>query len=71
MSKSSQENWRKSSFCGANGCVEVAISSHGVGVRDSKDATSPVLQYTPREWLDFLKAVRAGEFDLDVEMSDA
>ncbi len=58
--------WHKSSFSGANGCVEVALVEGGAAVRDSKDPASPVLRFTAREWEAFLAGVRAGEFDLTV-----
>ena len=57
--------WRKSSFSGApqQNCVEVAEVGGGwVAVRDSKDAASPILVFTPAEWAAFLQGVRAGEF---------
>jgi hypothetical protein len=46
--------WHKSSFSGANGCVEVAPVEGGAAVRDSKDPASPVLRFTAREWEAFL-----------------
>ena len=60
--------WRKSSFSGENGsgsgCVEVAVLFDGrVAVRDSKDRSGTPHTYTPRQWSEFLAAVRAGEFD--------
>ncbi len=33
-------------------------------IRDSKDAASPVLSYEWGEWMAFLTAAKAGEFDL-------
>jgi hypothetical protein len=59
------EYWKKSSLSMSNGnCVEVAYMSGGhVGVRDSKDRTGPVLQFTPGEWSAFVGGVRNGEFD--------
>jgi len=58
--------WFKSSFSGngSNTCVEVAVLSGAVAVRDSKDPEGPALRFTPQEWLVFLAGVRAGEFDL-------
>lgn len=59
--------WRKSTFCnGATACVEVAPLPDGsVGVRDSKlGDDSPLLSFTPTEWVAFIAGVRAGEFDL-------
>jgi hypothetical protein len=55
--------WRKSTFSGANGCVEVAVLDNSVAVRDSKDPSGPMLLFTPLEWRAFLAGVRDGEFD--------
>jgi len=57
--------FRKSSFCGNSGCVEVNIGHFEVTVRDSKDRTWGDWQvYSHDEWQAFLDGVRAGEFDL-------
>lgn len=58
--------WKKSSFCGESGCVEVAVSPTGVHVRDSKQerASDSVLQFTADEWRAFVAGVKSGEFDL-------
>jgi hypothetical protein len=58
--------WRRPSACGPNAgnCVEVNLRADGlVGVRDSKDGSSPVLVFDRAEWSAFLGAVRRGEFD--------
>lgn len=57
--------WRKSSWSGDNGgqCVEVAVTSEVIGVRDSKDPDGPRLVFTPAEWDAFLAGVKTGEFD--------
>jgi hypothetical protein len=55
--------WRKSSFCEANACVEVATAIESVFVRDSKVAGGPVLQFSDAAWRTFAIALRAGEFD--------
>ena len=57
--------WIKSSLSFSNGnCVEVAnLPDSRVGVRHSKHAQGPVLQFTPDEWQAFLGGVRNGEFD--------
>jgi Domain of unknown function (DUF397) len=57
--------WIKSSLSFSNSnCVEVAnLPGGGIGVRDSKDVTGPVLRFTPGEWDAFLGGVRNGEFD--------
>jgi Domain of unknown function (DUF397) len=52
----SRADWRKSSFSSSNGgqCVEVARNlPDTVAVRDSKDATGPVLVFTTDEWRSF------------------
>jgi hypothetical protein len=57
--------WFKSSFSGANGCVEVAHLPQGsVGLRDSKDRTKAAQFFDRAEWDAFLAGVKAGEFDL-------
>ena len=55
--------WAKSSFSFSNGnCVEVAKCLPGghVGVRDSKNPTGPVLEFTPETWRAFLREVQEG-----------
>jgi hypothetical protein len=55
--------WRKSTFSGTNGCVEVAFVQGRVAVRDSKQRGGPVLVFTAHEWEAFLSGARSGEFD--------
>lgn len=61
-----KSGWRKSSYSsGASAtCVEVSIHADGVAVRDSKNPTGPVLQFTMQEWRVFLLGVRSDEFDV-------
>ena len=61
---SSDLAWQRSSFCTANGCVEIAVQGGLVAVRDSKRADSPVLTYDRDEWISFVRGVKAGEFDV-------
>jgi hypothetical protein len=57
--------FRKSTFSGNGGCVEVRRLGNGsVAVRDSKDPRKPAHEFTPQEWVAFLAGVRNGEFDL-------
>ena len=58
-------SWTKSSLSHANGnCVEVTdLPGSLVGLRDSKDASGPILHVLPEEWRAFLNGVRNGEFD--------
>lgn len=55
--------WVKSTFCNADGCIEVATIGSDRWVRDSKlgDA-SPILKFDEEEWLAFSRGVVAGEF---------
>ena len=62
MANETLADWRKSSFCGSNACVEVAKSHGNYLLRDSKDPNSPVLSFTPDEWTAFVAGVSAGEF---------
>jgi len=57
--------WRKSTrSSGGDNCVEVAVATDGaVGLRDSKDQTGPVLEFSPTAWAEFLGGVHGGEFD--------
>ncbi|MBX7267541.1 DUF397 domain-containing protein [Micromonospora sp. Llam7] len=65
MNPSKFTNWRKSRRSGGgDNCVEVAVAADGpVGVRDSKNPTGPILEFSPPEWQAFTRGVRDGEFD--------
>jgi hypothetical protein len=58
--------WRKSSRSNGNGganCVEVAVAGREIGVRDSKDPTGPILEFTPVDWESFVDGAKLGRFD--------
>jgi len=59
--------WRKSSFSSdtAN-CVEVAVITPHIAVRDSKDPTGPELHFPAAVWADFVRSTKDGTFDLPV-----
>ncbi len=60
------DRFRKSSFSGGTGCVEVRRLPDGrIALRDSKHPGLPPHHFTPAEWNAFLAGVRAGEFDLE------
>jgi hypothetical protein len=51
--------WRKSSYSTANSeCVEVARTADAVGVRDSKNATGPMLTLAPNGWSALIDTLR-------------
>ena len=49
---------------GGNNCVEVAMLSDSVVVRDSKHPDGPTLTFTPAEWDAFVGGAMDGEFNL-------
>lgn len=57
--------WRRSTFCNATTCVEVASSGRTVLVRDSEFPDGPVLKCSDLVWHTFLRAAIAGKYDSD------
>lgn len=57
-------SWRKSTASASGDCVEVAVSSESVLVRDSKQSLPNILKFTSGEWRAFVSGVRVGNFDL-------
>ena len=52
-------NWRTSTFSGADGgCVEIASEDGSVLVRDSRQRSGPVLQFSPELWSSFMERLR-------------
>lgn len=45
-------------------CVAIARKDEGVAIRDTKNPRSHTLYFNPNEWKDFLRAAKAGEFDV-------
>jgi hypothetical protein len=43
--------------------VEVAVADTRIGVRDSKNPTGPVLQFTPMDWESFVDGTKLGRFN--------
>lgn len=58
------QDWTKSSFSAASGCVQVRTNGELIQVRDSKNPDEGELTYNQQEWAAFLAGVKAGEFDL-------
>ena len=57
------DSYKKSSFCILGGCIEIAIKKHGISIRNSNDHKK-VIRFSKKEWRDFLKGVKGGEFDV-------
>lgn len=58
-----QAAWFKSTYSnGASGCIEVAHLGTKSAVRDTKNRSGAVLAFSPRQWNQFLDAVRDNEF---------
>jgi hypothetical protein len=55
--------WRRSSRCSSDACVEVAWTGDHVLLRDSKDLAKAPMEFTAAEWAAFVKGARGGEFD--------
>jgi hypothetical protein len=57
-------NWRKPTFSIANGdCAEVASAAGIVVVRDTKDPSGTILNYSSGSWLSFVTDIRRGSYD--------
>ncbi|MFE6719385.1 DUF397 domain-containing protein [Streptomyces albidoflavus] len=57
-------NWQKARASINDGnCVEVAATSEGVAMRNSRFPGDPALLFTEAEMTAFLDGVKAGEFD--------
>lgn len=64
VTQDSAAPYRTSSFCGHSSCVEVAPLPNGdVYIRDSKDRAASPHRFDAQEWSDFVRGVKAGEFD--------
>ncbi|MCX5397132.1 DUF397 domain-containing protein [Streptomyces sp. NBC_00102] len=58
--------WLKSAYSGGgetSDCLEVASGYASVPVRDSKNATGPVVVFSATGWSTFLGAVKSGSLD--------
>lgn len=57
--------WRRSSRCGSDACVEVATHDGKAYVRSSKDVMGAYLVFDAEEWRNFLAGARDHEFDIN------
>jgi hypothetical protein len=59
-------DWRRSTKCASDSCIEVAISGDKVYLRNSKsEAAGAYLVFNAGEWRSFLAGARDSEFDID------
>jgi hypothetical protein len=66
LAVSSGLRWRRSTKCGSESCVEVAIAGDKAYIRSSKGgAVGAYLIFDADEWRSFLAGARGSEFDID------
>lgn len=65
MTRGADSGWFKSSRSSgaSDNCVEVRISAHTVGVRDSKERSGPAFAFSLSTWGAFLAEAKAARFD--------
>ncbi|MDG4784982.1 DUF397 domain-containing protein [Micromonospora sp. WMMD1102] len=57
-----QYAWRKSTRSDDGNCVEVALATESVLVRDSKTTGGPSLRFDLTQWQTFISEIHAGSF---------
>lgn len=57
------EQWTRASRCDSGHCVEVMKDPYWVSVRSSFNTRTDI-KFTPEEWITFIEAAKAGEFDV-------
>jgi hypothetical protein len=62
----SAATWRKSSYStgGGNNCVEVAVVSDFVAIRDSKNPDGPVHVVSPNSFRDLIARIKHGDLSI-------
>ncbi|WP_406279817.1 DUF397 domain-containing protein [Embleya sp. NBC_00896] len=53
-----EPRWIKSSYTGNDDCVEVAVISSSLGIRDSKVPRSPVISVRHPAWVTLIESLR-------------
>ncbi|MFJ2031199.1 DUF397 domain-containing protein [Streptosporangium sp. NPDC087985] len=65
LAEPSTLEWQVSSRCNNGSCVEITRLPNGdVGMRDSKDQSGPILEFTVAEFRSFIYSIKDGKFDL-------
>lgn len=59
--------YKKSSFSGNGGCVEVGRLENGnIAIHDSKNPDKPAIDtFTPEFWRHWMREVKNGDFDIE------
>jgi hypothetical protein len=57
--------WRRPSYCASGECAEIAKLDGRIALRSST-APDTFVSYTPEEWKALVKAIKQGEFDLEL-----
>jgi hypothetical protein len=58
-------DWRKSTYCGSQSCVEVAdLTAPAILIRDGKNPDGSVLSFGRGPWAAFVTGIKEGDFDL-------
>jgi predicted secreted Zn-dependent protease len=55
--------WRTALNCDGGACVEVAADRDTVLIRNSRQPSGLLLEYTPEEWHEFVSGIKNGDFD--------
>jgi hypothetical protein len=62
QSRHSTLNWRTSKASGGSGeCVEIACDDQSVLIRDSRNRSGSVLEFSPGQWSSFIRRIRADD----------
>ncbi|MFN8079257.1 MAG: DUF397 domain-containing protein [Kineosporiaceae bacterium] len=57
--------WTRPTMCASANCIEVALTSDNVYVRDGKDPEGPLLRFDHEEWRAFRASMIDGQFSTD------
>jgi len=63
--------WRRSSRCSNAACIEIALSTTIVSLRDSEDPAGNRLDFAAPAWRAFLDEIRNGRLDVSRAAGDA
>jgi hypothetical protein len=55
--------WRTALSCDGGACVEVAADQNSILIRNSRQPSGPLIEYTPEEWHEFVSGIKKGDFD--------